>query len=152
FPPHYWAIVGRAKPGATPLAYYRGPIATELKPMTNGDRNRVEEQQRQARQQALIVRQNYGRGQVLFVGLDSTWRWRYRIGDTYPPRFWGQVIRWGSSDYIRFGTDKPVYQEGQDVTIDLSLEDKETRQLPAEGVKASVLRVGQAGAKDKQVA
>jgi hypothetical protein len=152
FPVHYWGIVGRAKPAATPLAYFREGTFPPTRLQANRDPDRDEEEQRRARQQALFVRQNYGRGQVLFVGLDSTWRWRYRIGDTYHHRFWGQVIRWASSDYIRFGTDKPVYPEGQDVTIDLSLEDKETRELPREGLRARVLRVGEAGDKDKQVA
>ena len=31
-------------------------------------------------------------GKVLFVGLDSTWRWRYKAGDTYHHRFWGQLV------------------------------------------------------------
>jgi hypothetical protein len=148
FPPHYWGVVGRAKAAATPLAYYRDP-AGDAAPGKDGD----EEELKRPREQSLIVRQTYGRGQVLFVGLDSTWRWRYRAGDTYHHRFWGQVIRWASSDYTRFGTDQPVYQEGQDVTLDLSLEDREAREVPADGeLKARVVRLAEPGGEDKTVA
>src|SRR5262249_12955584 len=100
FPKHYWAIVGKAKPAATTLAYYRDPGKVPQQPMAGKDKET--EEQKLSREQSMIVRQPYGRGQVLFVGLDSTWRWRYRIGDTYHHRFWGQVIRWASSDYVRF--------------------------------------------------
>jgi hypothetical protein len=34
----------------------------------------------------------YGKGQVLFLGTDETWRWRYNAQDRYLARFWGQVI------------------------------------------------------------
>jgi hypothetical protein len=143
FPPHYWGLIGRAKPGATPLAYFREEAGAGTE----------DEEQKRNREQALIVRQNYGRGQVLYAGLDSTWRWRYRIGDTYHHRFWGQVARWASSDFIRFGTDKPVYQEGQDVTVELNLEDKDARALPAKTeLKTRIVRLTDAGKEGKTVA
>jgi hypothetical protein len=70
---------------------------------------------------AVIVLQNYGFGRVLYAGVDSTWRWRYKVGDTLHHRFWGQAIRWAAADkplttgneFIRFGTQQPVYREGQ---------------------------------------
>ena len=56
-PPHYWAVVGEAKDGAEVLAALPG------KP---------------PREAAVLARHSYGFGRVLFVGLDSTWRWRCR--------------------------------------------------------------------------
>jgi hypothetical protein len=61
----------------------------------------------------------------MFVGLDSTWRWRFRTGDTYHHRFWGQVIRWAASDkplitgneFVRFGTREPLYRAGQEIDV-----------------------------------
>ena len=44
------------------------------------------------------MRQNFGFGKVVYVGIDSTWRWRFKKGDTYNHRFWSQVIRWAASD------------------------------------------------------
>jgi hypothetical protein len=115
FPPHFWGVVGRAKPGAVPLAYLPAGAA----PPKDGKEDERE------KEQALIVRQHYGFGRVLFVGLDSTWRWRYKVGDTYHHRFWGQAIRWAASDkplvagnvFVRFGTHEPVFGQGQEVEI-----------------------------------
>jgi hypothetical protein len=105
-PPHFWAVVGEAKDGAEALASAPG------KP---------------PREAALIARQNYGFGRVLYVGIDSTWRWRYKVGDYYHHRFWGQVAQWAASDRllptvnaagtIRFGTREPVFRPGQVVEV-----------------------------------
>jgi hypothetical protein len=149
FPRHYWGVVGRAKPAATTLAYFHDPA--EPVPLT--DRARREWENKQSRESALIVRQNYGRGQVLFIGLDSTWRWRYRVGDTYHHRFWGQVVRWAASDYVGFGAERPVYQEGQDVTVRLNLESRAAADVPPAGrLKARVLRAAEAGGREKLTA
>lgn len=92
-----WALVGRAKPGATVLA-----SATNA----TGD-------------SAVIAAQPYGLGKVLWVGTDATWRWRHRVGDAYHHRFWGQVVRWAASGklaagnaLVRFGPDRPKLPEG----------------------------------------
>jgi hypothetical protein len=110
-PKHYWGVVGRTKPGAMSLAYLAERIPDALAAADN----------ERERDQGLIVRQNYGFGRVLFVGLDSTWRWRYRTGDQYHHTFWGDAIHWaaadkalgGGNDYVRFGTSRPVYRKGE---------------------------------------
>lgn len=100
-PTHHWAVTGRAKHGAEVLAEANGvPI---------------------------IARQNYGFGRVLYVGVDSTWRWRYKVGDKYHHKFWGQVAQWAASDRllptqnpagtIRFGTREPAFRTGQEVEV-----------------------------------
>jgi hypothetical protein len=103
-PPHFWAVAGEAKDGAEVLAALPG---------------------QPPRQAAVIARQNYGFGRVLSVGLDSTWRWRFRVGDRIHHRFWGQVAQWAASDRllpavnaagtIRFGTREPAFPAGRDV-------------------------------------
>ncbi len=40
----------------------------------------------------LIAMQYYGKGSVLFMASDETWRWRYNVGNRYFGRYWGQVI------------------------------------------------------------
>ena len=80
--------------------------------------------------------QNYGFGRVLFSGLDSTWRWRFRVGDVYHHRFWGQLVRWSAADrmlpagngLVRYGPREPVYAEGQEV--ELAVRANETMPLP----------------------
>ena len=39
----------------------------------------------------LIASQFYGKGQVLYLGIEETWRWRDNTGDKYTARFWGQI-------------------------------------------------------------
>jgi hypothetical protein len=40
----------------------------------------------------LLVGHFFGRGYVIFVGFDDTWRWRFNTQETLFGRFWGQVI------------------------------------------------------------
>jgi hypothetical protein len=116
-PKHYWGVVGKVKPGARVLAFVNMPAP--FKPGERLSKSKPEETS------ALIVRQNYGFGRVLYVGVDSTWRWRYKVGDTLHHRFWGQAIRWAAADkplttgneYVRFGTPQPVYRQGQEVEV-----------------------------------
>ena len=117
-PKHYWAVVGKVKPGARALAFVNVPPA-EVPPGGKPVKNKPEENS------AVIVRQNYGFGRVVYVGVDSTWRWRYKVGDTLHHRFWGQTIRWAAADkplttgneHLRFGTPQPVYHQGQEVEV-----------------------------------
>jgi hypothetical protein len=117
---HHWGVVGQAKPGATALAWYategaegKGPAERE-------------------RQQALFAWQHYGFGRVLFVGVDSTWRWRFKVGDLYHHAFWGAAIRWAAADkplmtgneYLRFGTPQPVYGKDDEVRVVVRLNDE----------------------------
>ena len=44
----------------------------------------------------LLVTKTAGSGKVLFMGIDSAWRWRRGVEDKYHYRFWGQVARWMS--------------------------------------------------------
>ncbi|MBC7979154.1 MAG: hypothetical protein H7Y36_01160 [Armatimonadetes bacterium] len=44
----------------------------------------------------LLVTKTAGGGKVLFMGIDSAWRWRRGVEDVYHYRFWGQVARWMS--------------------------------------------------------
>jgi hypothetical protein len=74
-PGHYWCrTADRLKPGASALA------VRSVQPGTAGSL-------------PLIVHMRYGKGQVLYVALDSTWRWRHLWGETHFDRFWGQMIR-----------------------------------------------------------
>jgi hypothetical protein len=71
----------------------------------------------------VIVHQYFGAGQVVWMGIDSTWRWRYRVGDRYHHRFWAQLARWAASkmaagnDFVRFGSEKAELELGQDAQI-----------------------------------
>lgn len=136
-PPHYWAITGKAKDGAVVLAHVPQPNAPK-------DANARETE----RNNAVIVRQNFGFGKVVYVGIDSTWRWRFKKGDTYNHRFWSQVIRWAASDralvagneYVRFGAREPVYRADQEVEIVARFSDKAKKLAPEALAGARMIR------------
>lgn len=87
-PGHPWGILGEARPGSSVLATAR-----------NADPENLNEE----RKNAIAVHQHYGFGQVLWLGIDSTWRWRHRVGDQYHHRFWGQVARWAAENKASAG-------------------------------------------------
>ncbi len=109
-PGHLWGLVGPAKPGTTVFAApYQGQEQLSLE----GERQR-----------ALIVHQYYGQGQVLWLGIDSTWRWRHLVGDQYHHRFWAQLGRWASHNkavagnaFVKFGPDRPDVIVGENVLL-----------------------------------
>src|SRR5262249_9273082 len=98
---------------------------------------------------AAPARQSYGFGRVLYVGLDSTWRWRFKAGDTYHHRFWGQVVRWAASDkplltgneFVRFGPRKPVVPYGQEVALGVRFSELARKLGPEAPAAARVLRL-----------
>jgi hypothetical protein len=148
-PGHYWGVAGKAKKGATTLAYV---VRGDASKWTAEERRKAEEEN------ALMVRSSYGFGRVFFVGLDSTWRWRFRIGDLYHHRFWGQTIRWAASDkpllagnkYVRFGTPQAVYL-GTDVVKVVVRLTEDAGAIP-ENLLARARLVRQKGKKETTVA
>lgn len=145
-PPHYWAISGRAKDGAVTLAY----VPQVNMPQDPTAAHDVE------RNNALFVRQNYGFGKVVYVGIDSTWRWRFKKGDLYNHRFWSQVIRWAASDralvagneFVRFGAREPVYRADEDVEIVARLSDKVKKLGPEALAGARMIRKTKPGTEE----
>src|SRR5439155_5287631 len=72
--PYYWcAATERAAPAASVLAY--NPILGPYGKLP------------------LIAQHYAGKGRVLFVGTDETFRWRRNVGDRFFYTFWGQSIR-----------------------------------------------------------
>ena len=119
-PDIYWRHpIKGAKAGTTVLAYARGadvpgPIRETMSGTERNDR--LAEILDYQRTRALVVTHSVGRGRVMFLGSDRTWRLRYRQGDTYHHRFWGQVLRWAMADrlssgtaLVKLGTDRQRY-------------------------------------------
>jgi len=80
-----WAVVGDPKPAATVWVWGRNEAAGAPVP--------------------LIVQQNYGLGQVVWIATDSTWRWRFRSADQFHHRFWGQLARYASATKLSAGNE-----------------------------------------------
>ena len=125
-PPFDWRLPVTAKPGAEILAVAL-PEGGEREQVLTDVRQAAEHleavMQHRARH-ALIASQRVGRGKVLGLAFDRTWRLRYRTGDTRHHRFWGQVMRWGlgerlraGNERFRAGTDRLVYGPDDPVTV-----------------------------------
>lgn len=125
-PPFDWRLPVVAKPGAEVLAV-AAPEDGKPEQVLTDVRQAVEHLdeviQYRARH-ALIAAQRVGRGKVLGLAFDQTWRLRYRTGDVRHHRFWGQVMRWGlgerlraGQEHFRAGTDRLVYGPEDPVTV-----------------------------------
>jgi hypothetical protein len=49
------------------------------------------------RRTPVVVASAFGRGRVLYVGVDELWRMRYEVGDRWFGRFWKGAVRWLAS-------------------------------------------------------
>jgi hypothetical protein len=133
-PGHSWGLVGVAKPGATVWASAK-PERGQAAPSWD-------------RAHALFAQQYVGAGQVVWLGVDSTWRWRYGIGDAYHHRFWGQLARWAAdfksavgNEFVRFGVDRPSITTDEETTIRARWDAKLIRKYPGLKAWARVMRV-----------
>jgi hypothetical protein len=112
-PGMYWSFpVTRARPGATILARHGDPR------MQNAYGRHV-----------LLASQLYGPGRSIFIGFDSTYRWRY-LAEDYFDGFWARLIdRVGRNKALggRFAfqvhLSKSVYRVGEQVTADVRYTD-----------------------------
>lgn len=115
----------RAKEGATVLAY-----AALLQSEDSGTADRIPDaealarQQQKERESPLIITHQAGFGSVLMFGFDQTWRLRYKKGDLYHHRLWGQILRHiagdsiaSGSDTVKLGTSRSRYSRGGNVQV-----------------------------------
>lgn len=129
-----WAWIGTAKPAATVWTAALLPDQAGLA---------------DERQQALIAHHHYGFGQVVWLGLDSTWRWRHRAGDKYHHQFWGQLVRWAVSnkiaagnEFVRFGPERSEVAAGEDVLLRTRWSPHFLQKFPEFWARAKILRIG----------
>jgi hypothetical protein len=107
-PPVYWvAKVARPKPAAEVLLVDPDPA-------------------RESRfgKMPVIALQQYGLGQVMYVGTDNTWRWRKNVGDIYYTTLWGQIAQrvslqrlLGGSKRTQLTTDRQNYLTGERISV-----------------------------------
>jgi hypothetical protein len=108
FPKVYWvARVTRAKAAAQVL-------------LQDGDATKAS----RFGKMPVVAQQQYGLGQVLYVGTDNTWRWRRNTDERFYPILWGQIAQklglahlLGGSKRTQISTDKQSYAVGERVTI-----------------------------------
>jgi uncharacterized membrane protein len=126
-PGMFWAAgVPRVKPGATVLA-------------THSTRRNADGPY------PVVVYQPFGAGKCYLQLVDSTWRWRWRVGDRYFYRYWGQVFRTltpkelpGNSRFVQMNADRSNYRLGQKVLLNARLLDAYYHPVKAEAATAIV--------------
>jgi hypothetical protein len=114
-----------AKDGATVLAYAAPVPAGESGPADSiPDADTLVRQQQKERESPLIITHQAGFGSVLMFGSDQTWRLRYKKGDLYHHRLWGQILRHAAgdgfasgSDTVKLGTSRTRYPRGGNVQV-----------------------------------
>jgi len=82
------------------------------------------------RAQPLLVLRRFGAGKVLYAGFDESWRLRYKVGDSYQPKYWHQLCRWigeppfsVSDKRISLDTGQLSFKPGTQVEIRARLRD-----------------------------
>ena len=97
----------------------------------------------------LIAWQRYGSGKVMYAGTDQLWRLRYKRGDKYHARFWGQAIQFltlsrllGGNKRIRLETDRNEYRVSERVRISANVLDEAYSPVTAESFQVALYRRG----------
>ena len=152
-PDLYWRYpISGAKPGATVLAYAssKESEAELLAPAEESSEQAAQRRKRREaleRQNALLATHSYGAGRVMMITSDRTWRLRYRVGDTYHHRFWGQILRWAESgklqagtSKVRLGTDRILYGYGESITVKAKITDAKLEPIIDEKAQLKVFQ------------
>lgn len=145
--PLYWLFpVTALKPGAQGLA--EGLVVPELNvdlPAASATQSATDNPQSAI---PVICFQYVGAGRVEFLAIDSTWRWRIGVGDTYFSRFWVQTIRFLARGKLNQGrgaqlsSDRREYRRGEPARLRLRFLDERLAPVGDEA-KAMIEAAGQ---------
>jgi hypothetical protein len=118
----WWQPVSRPHPQATVLAVH---------PTEKCDDGRTP--------QPIIAIRRYGRGEVVYVGTNETWRLRRQYGERYYRQFWGQLMHrlglghaMGSQKRFVVRTDATTYRTDDTVIVTVEAFDAAFEPLSAE--------------------
>jgi hypothetical protein len=92
---------------------------------------------------AFLCWQRLGAGRVAYLAAGDTYKLRFRLGDAYHHRFWGQFLRWltaakagGGTEIVRLQTDRTRYTQREPVEVTVWLKDNSGRPLAGETIQA----------------
>lgn len=93
---------------------------------------------------ALLSWHQLGAGRVVYLAAPDSYRLRFRHGDRYHHRFWGQLMRWltaaeraSGTEAVRIITDRVRYDEGQPVTVTVRLSEDDGNPVRGASIAAS---------------
>jgi hypothetical protein len=117
----WWQPVSRPHPQATVLAVHPTEKCTDGKTP-----------------QPIIAIRRYGRGEVVYVGTNETWRLRRKYGERYYRQFWGQLMHrlglghaLGSQKRFVVRTDAETYRTDDTVLVTVEAFDADFQPLSA---------------------
>jgi len=91
--------------------------------------------------QPLIAVHQYGRGEVIYVGFNETWRLRRKYGERYYRQFWGQMIHrlalrhaLGAQKRFVVRTDRRRYQPDEQAVLTVEAYDADFKPLADEKI------------------
>lgn len=91
--------------------------------------------------QPIIAVRRYGRGEVIYIGFNETWRLRRKFGELYYRQFWGQMIHrlglshaLGSQKRFVVRTDRQQYQADDKVLLTVEAYDANFEPLTDENL------------------
>jgi len=102
--------------------------------------------------QPIIATRRYGKGEVVYIGFNETWRLRRKYGERFYRQFWGQMIyrlglgrALGQQKRFAPSTDLSTYQTGERVTVTVEAYNRNYENLDATSLQARLLRQTAAG-------
>ena len=91
----------------------------------------------------------FGAGNVLYLGVDELWRWRYNVGDRYHQKFWVQMTNWVSEKPFSvqgknasLAADKMVYDPGETAQLRVRIRDDDGKPVNSGNFAAVLYRDG----------
>lgn len=141
----WWQPVSRPHPQATVLAVHPTEKCTDGKTP-----------------QPIIAIRRYGRGEVVYVGTNETWRLRRKYGERYYRQFWGQMMHrlglshaLGSQKRFVVRTDAETYRTDDTVLVtveafDADFEPLSAAKLPDRTLAARLVRPDKAAADEPE--
>jgi hypothetical protein len=141
----WWQPVSRPHPQATVLAVHPTEKCTDGKTP-----------------QPIIAIRRYGRGEVVYVGTNETWRLRRKYGERYYRQFWGQMMHrlglshaLGSQKRFVVRTDADTYRTDDTVLVtveafDADFEPLSAAKLPDRTLAARLVRPDKSAADEPE--
>jgi hypothetical protein len=100
--------------------------------------------------EAFLSWQYVGLGRVVYLAAPVTYQLRYRNGDAYHHRFWGQLLRWAiaremssGSKTVHLAADKTSYEKGDSAQISVRLSHVDGQVVSGAQASVEALREGQ---------
>lgn len=107
--------------------------------------------------QPIIATRRFGKGEVVYLGMNEMWRLRRYHAEKYYRRFWGQLMyrlglshALGSQKRFKVSTDKNDYRVGDHVSIAVEAYDRNFRPLTETALTARLVTSANDGTEDSR--